>query len=298
MKISKLIFKFRNNFKINRAFFTHFMQSEFIEYPHTKLQLNSRSVPLLYPPHLITEEQVKLSLESVPFKEWLENINKQSNLFVNSLTFQCVDMFGPRVGFIKFKADVFKVVVTEKKDADGKISQIKENKPIPNIVFMRGGSVAILVVLKSKETGKLYSILTKQARFPAGIDMFAEIPAGMLDGNGDFKGVAAKEMEEETGLHIKSDQLIDLTEFAFQGKSKGVYLSPGGCDEFIRIFAYEKEVDEKFIQDLKGKLTGEEGSDEVIVLEIVEFEKLWRVSPDAKGLIAMMLYQKYKENKN
>lgn len=273
-------------------------KSDFIEYPHSKLTILNREVPLLYPPQLIKEDQVKLSIDSIPFKEWLENINKQQNLIVSSLTLQNVDMFGPRVGFIKFKADVVKVVVTEKKDNEGKVSQVKENKPIPNIVFMRGGSVAILVVLKSKETGKQYTILTKQARFPAGIDMFAEIPAGMLDGNGDFKGVAAKEMEEETGLHIKSDQLIDLTEFAFQGKSKGVYLSPGGCDEFIRIFAYEKEVDEKFIQDLKGKLTGEEGTDEVIVLEIVEFEQLWKFSPDAKGLIALMLYQKYKEKKN
>ena len=269
-------------------------KSELIEYSQ-KLQHLSKPVNLYYP-HQITEDQVKLSIESVPFKEWLENLNKQQNFILNSITFQSVDMFGPRIGFIKFKADVLKVVLREERLSDGKVHQVKENKAIPNIVFMRGGSVAILVVLKSKETGKEYSILTKQARFPAGVDMFAEIPAGMLDGNGDFKGVAAKEMEEETGLHIKSEHLIDLTEFAFAGKSKGVYLSPGGCDEFIRIFAYEKEVEEKFIQDLKGKLTGEEGSDEVIVLEIVEMEHLWRF-PDAKGLIALMLYQKYKSSK-
>ena len=285
------------NIKIFSKFCNMEAQSEFVEYTQNKFEVHSKPVTLLYPHKIITQDQVKLSLDSVPFKEWLENLQKQPNLLLNSITFQCVDMFGPRVGFIKFKADVMKVVVKEEKAADGSVHQVKENKPIPNIVFMRGGSVAILVVLKSKETGKQYSILTKQARFPAGIDMFAEIPAGMLDGNGDFKGVAAKEMEEETGLHIKSDQLIDLTEFAFQGKSKGVYLSPGGCDEFIRIFAYEKEVEEKFIQDLKGKLTGEEGSDEVIVLEIVELENLWKVSPDAKALIALMLYQKFKSNK-
>lgn len=295
MLLFRKFLKYNLNKNLTSKFFHQMeLKSEFVEYPHNKLQILNKAVSIFYPANLITEEQIKLSIESIPFKDWLANLQNQTNLIVNSLTFQSVDMFGPRVGFIKFKADVLKVVIKEEKAADGRVTQIKENKPIPNIVFMRGGSVAILVILRSKETGKEYTILTKQARFPAGIDMFGEIPAGMLDGNGDFKGVAAKEMEEETGLHIKSDHLIDLTEFAYHGKSKGVYLSPGGCDEFIRIFAYEKEVEEKFIQDLKGKLTGEEDSDEVIMLEIVELENLWRVSPDAKGLIALMLYNKYK----
>lgn len=229
----------------------------------------------------ISEEQVKLSLDSVPFKEWLENLEKQPNINLSSLTIQNVDMFGPRIGFIKFKGEVTKSI------------SANEKKPIPNIVFMRGGSVAILVVLKEKATQKKYTLLTKQARFPIGVDMFAEVPAGMLDGNGDFKGVAAKEMEEETGLHIKQNELIDLTEFAFQGKSKGLFLSPGGCDEFIRIFAYEKEVEQEFIKSLKGKLTGEHGSDEVIILDICELDELWRKTPDAKTLSALFLYQKY-----
>jgi len=272
---------------------SHQCKTDILEYSPSPIKLRDALIPIFFYPSLITHDQMKLSLDSVPFKEWLENLQKQPNLQLNSLTFQCVDMFGPRVGFIKFKADVVKLVTIEK-EVEGKKESSIEKKPIPNIVFMRGGSVAILVILKSKQTGKEYTILTKQARFPAGIDMFAEIPAGMLDGNGDFKGVAAKEMEEETGLHIKSEHLIDLTEFAWKGKAKGLYLSPGGCDEFIRIFAYEKEVDEKFIDDLKGKLTGEEGSDEVIVLEIVELENLWKVSPDAKGLTALMLYGKYK----
>ena len=261
----------------------------------TPLSIRDSKVPIYYP-DLIPLDQLKLSLESVPFTDWLNNLSKQSSLHVRSLTFQSVDMFGPRVGFIKFKADVVKVVSVDK-EVDGKKVTTTEEKPIPNIVFMRGGSVAILVILKSKSTGKEYTILTKQARFPAGIDMFAEIPAGMLDGNGDFKGVAAKEMEEETGLHIKAGDLIDLTEFAWKGKAKGMYLSPGGCDEFIRIMAYEKEVEEPFIEALKGKLTGEAGSDEVIVLEIVELANLWKVSPDAKGLSALQLYQQYKLNK-
>lgn len=36
-----------------------------------------------------------------------------------------------------------------------------------------------------------------------------------LDGSGNFSGVAAKEMEEETGIMIGEDDLIDLTELAY-----------------------------------------------------------------------------------
>jgi 8-oxo-dGTP pyrophosphatase MutT (NUDIX family) len=95
-------------------------------------------------------------------------------------------MFGPRVGFLKFKAQV----------------SDKEGTVVPSIVFMRGASVAVLFVLRCDEDGELYTILTVQARFPTGKYSFNDIPAGMVDDNGDFTGVAAKEMKEETGILV------------------------------------------------------------------------------------------------
>lgn len=59
----------------------------------------------------------------------------------------------------------------------------------------------------------------------------------MLDG-GDFVGVAAKELMEETGIKIKSNELIDLTQLAYKGSYSGVYPSAGGCDEFLRLFVH------------------------------------------------------------
>lgn len=54
-----------------------------------------------------------------------------------------------------------------------------------------------------------------------------QIPAGMLDGDGNFKGVAAKEMEEETGLKMTMSELIDLT--AKEPRHHpGIFPSPGG----------------------------------------------------------------------
>ena len=123
-------------------------------------------------------------VEMKAFKDWRANVDKEFD--VKSILIQSVDMFGPeKVGFIKFKAQV--------SDKDG--------ATIPSIVFMRGASVAILFVLRPKEDSSvLYTILTVQARFAIGKHSFAEIPAGMTDDNGDFVGVAAKEVKEETGI--------------------------------------------------------------------------------------------------
>lgn len=73
----------------------------------------------------------------------------------------------------------------------------------------------------------------------------------MLDGDGHFAGVAAKEMEEETGIQITEDQLIDLTQLAYGDQYRGIYPSPGGCDEFIRLFAFKKAVAREELQDIE-----------------------------------------------
>lgn len=165
-------------------------------YP-TPILFKSQPIPVTYQSY-IEESAVKLALSGVPFQEWLKQLETQQNLNLKSILIQNIDMFGPRVGFLKFKGEVTKTVSTEQVDLNGVKTFLREEKQIPNIVFMRGGSVAILVVLITPKN-KRYSLLTRQARFPIGFDNFPEIPAGMLDGNGDFKGVAAKEMEEETG---------------------------------------------------------------------------------------------------
>jgi len=105
-------------------------------------------------------------------------------------------MFGKRPGFIKFRADV-----------------TKGGNRVPAIVFCRGGAVGILVVLYC--SSNRYVLLTEQPRAPVGCSTFLEIPAGMLDGDGHFAGVAAAELREEAGLVISGEDLRDLTSEAF-----------------------------------------------------------------------------------
>lgn len=61
-------------------------------------------------------------------RDWKERV--APDLLIRGIHLQSLDMFGSRVGFLKFRADV-----------------TREGKRVPGIVFMRGGAVAILVIL-------------------------------------------------------------------------------------------------------------------------------------------------------
>jgi len=207
------------------------------------------------------------------------------NTIVNNIVIQSVDLFGPRIGFVKFVANVVSSSGTR----------------VPGIVFMRGGAVGMLVVLKLSDEGspdhnKEYTILTIQPRVPIGLTQFAEIPAveGMIDG-GRFAGAAAKELKEETGINIDEDKLIDLTSLAYQGNHVGMYPSAGGCDEVLRLFLYRTIVTREQLNGYQNKLTGVIEEGEVICLKVVSLDDLWQHAPDAKALSALYLYDKLME---
>eukprot|EP01047_Picozoa_sp_COSAG01_P038199 COSAG01_NODE_3086_length_6611_cov_12.899109_2_plen_262_part_00 len=190
----------------------------------------------------VSGADVENVLESSAFVDWLRSIEEDPKMFINperGIHVQSVDMFGPRVGFVKFKA-------AAQHDIGGTEGLID----VPGIVFMRGGAVGVLVVLRCE--GKEYTVLTCQARVPVGDSNLPEIPAGMLDGSGDFKGVAAAELEQECEIQINAEQLVDLTGLAFGEQWRGLMPSAGGCDEFIRLYLYQQEVTAEQLQTFEG----------------------------------------------
>lgn len=254
------------------------------------------SAPITLPSNL-TESQ----LRSFPaFRNWTTTLRhsldqqcKPSHPFhrspysVKSITVQAVDFFGgERLGFVKLTAEITN----------------KDDEKLPGSVLLRGGSVAVLVLLSpegSDDEGEVRTLLTLQPRVPAGSLAFPELPAGMLDDAGGFGGKAAKELKEETGLEIGGDDLLDLTALAIgdgeedgERLQKGVYPSAGGCDEFIPLFVARKTMRTKEIEKLEGKLTGLRDSGEKITLKVVKLKDLWREGArDAKALSALALYQ-------
>lgn len=241
-----------------------------------------------------------------PFTEWVEQLNKSLKLQpvvgkddendpyeLKSIHIQAVDLFGPRkIGFLKYKA-----IIQNKQGNKGK------PMILPGIVFMRGGSVGMLMILRPKDASdEKWVIMTEQARIPAGSLSFLEIPAGMIDERTkDFKGAAANEIEEETGLKINSDHLLDLTALALRGSPNpeglkpAMYPSPGGSDEFIALFLWEQEMERLEIESLKEKLTGNKQQGEMITLKLIPYGDLWRVAArDAKTMVAWALYESLK----
>ena len=122
----------------------------------------------------------------------------------------------------------------------------------------------------------------------------------MLDDSGSFAGGAAKEIEEETGLVVKQDDLLDMTALALQDNpqiqhgehlQKAMYPSAGGSDEFVPIFLYQKRIPREQLHEWEGKFTGLREDSEKITLKIVRLENLWReAARDSKSLSALALY--------
>ena len=124
----------------------------------------------------------------------------------------------------------------------------------------------------------------------------------MLDDSGTFSGAAAKEIEEETGLEIPSSELINLTELVFAPQvlqeetqeqlQAGVYPSPGGSDEYIPIFLWQKRVPREQLNEWSGKLTGLRNEGEKITLRLARLEEVWKVAGrDGKTLAGYALYE-------
>jgi ADP-sugar diphosphatase len=166
-------------------------------------------VPVRFLTKEISEEEL---LKFRPFNVWLAALKSsfhgqkeeghpfhEAPYTLRSIDIQSVDRFGARgIGFVKIRAEI----------------KNRNNESLPGVAFLRGGSVAILMILRPSDSkNERWVIMTEQPRIPAGSLTFMEIPAGMIDTQ-SFAGVAAEEIEEETGLVIPKTELLDLTELA------------------------------------------------------------------------------------
>ena len=207
------------------------------------LTLGDLKIPIYKAGH-IKEEILCDVIDCKKFKEWVSNIDHTS-LNIISLSILNVFMFGKIVGFVDLVLDC-------------SLKTGKRNVKIPGFVFLRGGAVAMLLILN-----KEFVIITKQFRVPVG-KFLLEAPAGMLDESGDFSGVAAKEIEEECGLKINCKDLVDLGY---------IYSSPGGSDEKIHLFSIDITMNDQELKNILDKIHGSEHEGEQIELKVINFTK-------------------------
>ncbi|RDA88409.1 hypothetical protein CP532_5609 [Ophiocordyceps camponoti-leonardi (nom. inval.)] len=239
-----------------------------------------------------------------PFNEWMAKLNwslerqkDASHPFhadpysLRLVKIQSFDCFGgDRIGFLKVAAEVAN----------------SAGESLPGVALLRGPSVAMLVMLIPDDDSsgeERYVVMTVQPRIPVGSMTFSELPAGMVDDAGSFKGAAAKEMEEELGITIQDEELICLSDMAAddggeaesddnERLASAMYPSAGGCDEYIKLYSVERRIPRQQLRDWTGRLTGLRDEGEKITLKLVPMKNLWREGArDAKALGALALWE-------
>jgi ADP-sugar diphosphatase len=246
---------------------------------------------------LTLDEHALISFKA--FKDWLDSLTRNLKLQNDSgHAFQSDPWVLKEV--VILSVTIFETGVIGFMTVEAKLRRIRDSPTaLDRVVFLRGGSVAVLMILRPKEAKhERYVILTEQPRIGACGMSFLEIPAGMLDDSDNITGKAIQEIKEETGFTIHQDELINMTELALgQAQSKedlqsAMYMSPANLDESIHLLLWEKELDRKEIESLKGKLTGLRKQGEMITLRVCDYEVLWKEGArDAKTLGAWALYE-------
>ncbi|KAM3530864.1 hypothetical protein NHJ13051_001092 [Beauveria bassiana] len=242
-----------------------------------------------------------------PFTTWMSTLSRSLALqsstdhpfhvdpyALRSVTVQAFDLFGSsRVGFVKLAA-----VVSN-----------RAGETLPAAALLRGPSVAMLVMLipddAPPDSDERYVVFTVQPRVAAGSLGFVELPAGMVDDSGHFKGVAAQEIQEELGITIAEDELQCLSDLAAaageqektgegegEGLAAAMFPSAGGCDEHVTIYSHERRIPRSELQSWSGRLTGLRDRGEKITLRIVPMREAWKAGArDAKALGALALWE-------
>ena len=206
------------------------------------------------------------------FTHWFNNCQFR----LESLEITDINMFGSNVGFYKGKAEAY--------DEKGGIIH-------SNIFFNRGGSTAILFIVKTLINGVEETLvpIVEQVRLPVGKRLY-ELPAGMKDGEtGQVKGPIIKEIREEIPIG-------DLDENDPRIFSLGVPIIPsgGGCDEAIDLWCMKIDISHEKYLELISDTFGNKQEHEEIRIKFLRYEDLLQEASqleDAKFLSALYRYE-------
>ncbi len=157
---------------------------------------------------------------------------------------------------------------------------------LPSSVFIRGHFVSVVTCLKDKDTQERFYLLVKQRRVGTG-GFFYEHPAGMCDSETDPYKVAIKEVEEETGLKIKQEDLFSLYD-------KILYSSPGLLDEAGYFFGCEISLSRNEIQNFQNKTTGDTSEHEHITTFLCPEKDALKYFQHTSGVMATLLFRQIK----
>lgn len=158
-----------------------------------------------------------------------------------------------------------------------------EGDKIPPVCFLKGEVVCMLICLIDPETEEKFLLLVRQRRIAEGAHTW-EHPAGMVDDVKTPLETAVIEIQEETGLTIHPEDLIDLNE------GKRFFPSTGTSDEAMYFFACEIRMTAKERARWDKRSTGTTYEHERITTEILPFLEAHRRITNTNGLLLNFLY--------
>ena len=159
-----------------------------------------------------------------------------------------------------------------------------EGDKMPPICFLKGEVVCVLVCLIDNQTNEKYLLLVKQRRICDGSTTY-EHPAGMLDSEADAAKVAAKEVQEETGISLKISLLVQLI-------GHPCHPSSGTSDEAMYFFYCEIRLSPAEIEAYNNQKKGEGSEHERIVTTVLPFAQAHALITNTNGLLLNFLYLK------
>ena len=233
-------------------------------------------------PHLVDkckvnnmETLIELIMECNAFKNWFKTITSRNDLTINKISISDIDMFGKRIGFLTLVSDVV--------DSNG--------DKLPGICKLRGPSVGVLFFVYMTQTKSFKLLLVKQQRIPIGGVKLLEIPAGMLDDLGNFSGQAAKELKEETGITLTTNDFVSLT-------PKPLFMSPGGIDEELYLYFYcckETDLGESYLEKVKNAhVFGDKEENEKTIVKLSDLGNICQNITDVKTIVGLPLLNVHK----
>ncbi|RMZ66884.1 Nudix hydrolase 14 chloroplastic [Pyrenophora seminiperda CCB06] len=169
-----------------------------------------------------------------------------------------------------------------------------------NTYALHVGSVGVLVVLRLKDSNnERYVILIEQPQICAHGASFLELPAANLEERtGDIIGEDMEEIEDATGLRIRREDTINMTEMALEHSLRNEHLppaiqpSPTTPDEYVSVLLWDKDLEWSDFENLVQRFGSNRAENEPTTVRVHHFEALWgEGSKNARMLSAWALYE-------
>jgi ADP-sugar diphosphatase len=161
-----------------------------------------------------------------------------------------------------------------------------EGDKIPPICFLKGEVVCVLICLIDSLTKEKYLLLVKQRRIAEGGFTY-EHPAGMVDGTITPLAIAVQEVQEETGISITENDLINLS------PDKRLFPSTGTSDEAMYFYFTEITLTKNEINTFENKQMGTAYEFERITTHVFPFIEGHKLINNSNGLLLNYLYLSY-----